>query len=130
MWPRGVAPRGRSHFLRFATMGVSVMYAGVRLLLLVFWLLALTRPAAAQTWNGNGTDDNWSTAANWSGGVPVTGTNAYVTFAGTNRLNPVQDVTDPLSLQGLTFDSSAGAFTLGGGGLSFTSGTLTQNSYS
>src|SRR5437016_125915 len=65
-------------------------------LLTVVSLLALARPAAAQfTWTGNGADNNWSTAANWSGGVPVSGSGTSITFAGSNRLSPVQDIVDP-----------------------------------
>lgn len=34
-------------------------------------LLAHASPAAVITWSGDGGDDNWSTSANWSGGLPA-----------------------------------------------------------
>src|SRR5206468_3584002 len=92
------------------------------------------RPAAAQsTWTGLGGDSNWTTAANWSGGVPASGPATAVVFAGTNRPNPVQNVANPFALNSLTFGSSAGAFSLAGAGLNFVSSgptppTVSQNS--
>lgn len=40
-------------------------------------------PADAQTWTGGGPDDNWSTGANWSGGVaPASGPATQVELSG------------------------------------------------
>ena len=52
----------------------------------ILWMIVITflagaiwRPALAQsTWTGAGSDLNWSTSGNWSGGVP--GNNSTVTF--------------------------------------------------
>jgi hypothetical protein len=85
------------------------------------------------TWVGGGGDNNWSTAANWSGGVPTSASTTAVTFAGTNRLAPVQDIASPITLNSVTFGPTAGAFALGGNGLNFVNNastlpTLVQNS--
>jgi hypothetical protein len=92
-------------------------------------------PATAQyTWTGGGTDNNWTTVANWSGGVPVSGQNTTVAFAGTTRLIPAQNVADPFQLNALTFAAGAGSFRLTGSPLEFRATTggvspsLTQNS--
>ncbi len=78
-------------------------------------------PAPAQyTWTGGGTDANWSTAGNWSGGtVPVSSIDAAVAFAGSTNLAPNQNVASPFLLNSLTFAPFAGNFTLGGNGLDF-----------
>ena len=51
--------------------------------------LGLASAAAAATWTGAGTDDNWTTAANWGGTAPAAG--AALTFAGSARTAPVND---------------------------------------
>lgn len=83
--------------------------------------LGLACTATAQTWNGGGANDNWSTGGaggNWSGAaVPTSGTSTSLTFAGTTRLAPFNDITDPFTLNTLTFAADAGAFNLGGGAL-------------
>jgi len=63
------------------------------------------------TWNGLGTDDYWSTGANWVGGFAPT-TADQVVFAGTTRLNPVCDLTSDI-FYGIVFSAGAGAFNLG-----------------
>lgn len=65
---------------------------------------------ASRTWNGGALNDNWSSPANWSGAVGVTGDTLI--FASTNRLINTNNVV--LSAKGLTFSSGAGAFVLGG----------------
>ena len=68
--------------------------------------------AATVTWNGGGTDDNWSTGANW-GGLPPVADDSLV-FAGITRLTPVNDFSAGSNFSGITFNAGAGAFTLGG----------------
>jgi len=63
------------------------------------------------TWNGLGTDNNWSTGDNWVGGTAPT-TADQVVFAGTTRLNPVCDLTSDI-FYGIVFSAGAGAFNLG-----------------
>ena len=74
-------------------------------------LLALGVPALAETWNGGGGDDNWTTGGNWVGGVAPASSNTTDTIlAGTTRLTPVVDTNNPWVLHSLTFNSGSGAF--------------------
>lgn len=92
----------------------------------VIVVLGLPHPAAAQfTWNGGGTTDNFTDAANWVGGVAPT-TNGTFIFAGTTRLTPNNNLTLTGGDNTLTFDATAGAFALGGGAIRM--GTVTNNS--
>ena len=69
--------------------------------------------AVARIWNGGGNNDNWTTAANWVGGVaPLLGD--YLIFAGTTRLTPNNDYATDTTFDGITFSAGAGAFTIGG----------------
>ena len=70
----------------------------------------------ANTWDGGGANDNWGTAANWDDNA-VPGFPAALTFAGTNRLTPDNNLSS-VTVNGITFDAAAGAFTLGGNGIS------------
>lgn len=79
-------------------------------LLLVF-LLATTMHAA-DTWDGEGDDALWSTAANWVGDTAPTRP-ASLIFAGSTRLIPTNDLTDA-TVTNLAFAAGSGAFTLGG----------------
>ncbi len=77
---------------------------------------------AAFTWNGGGTDDNFSTAANWGGSAPTSVNTDDLTFGGSTRLTPNVDVNNPWVVHSITFAAGAGAFTIGGNQLHF-SGT-------
>jgi fibronectin-binding autotransporter adhesin len=92
--------------MRFLTRFVGAAFAGA---------LALT-PAPAQTWSGGGGSGSWSNDANWTGGSrPASSATTAITFAGTNQLTTTQDIPNPpLLLNSLTFDATAGAFTVGG----------------
>ena len=75
-------------------------------------LLAAFPTLGANTWVGGGTNSNWSAASNWDSGlVPAFPTN--LTFAGSTRLTPSNNLTG-LTVNGITFDAAAGAFTLDG----------------
>lgn len=72
----------------------------------------------AQTWDGGGANDNWSTAANWnpdavfaSGGSP--------NFAGTTRLTPINDLTG-LNTAVFNFAAAAGSFVVSGNAVTLT----------
>jgi autotransporter-associated beta strand protein len=85
-------------------------------------------PAEGQTWNGGGGDNKWSTGSNWTV-APLNNGTAAVAFAGTTRLAPDMDAN--WSILSLTFNSGAGAFTLGStGGFTLTIGLngITNNS--
>jgi autotransporter-associated beta strand protein len=72
--------------------------------------------ASAQTWIGGGADSNWSTAANWSGGlIPANDGTADVLMLGPGNLNSIVDV--PWSLHSLSFANNAPAFSLSGSDL-------------
>lgn len=79
-------------------------------------VFALTLGAIARaqsTWDGGGADNEWTTAANWSGDVaPTSATTTDITFAGSIRLSP--HLTGAFSMRTLNFNSTAGAYTLSG----------------
>ena len=97
----------------------------------LFCALILALPArAGTTWDGGGGNNLWSTANNWSpSGVPVNNGTASLAFAGSTRLAP--DMNANWSINSLTFNSGAGAFTLGSTGgfmLTIQGGGITNNS--
>jgi len=67
-------------------------------------------PAATGIWNGGGPGNNWSTAGNWNG-LPIFPT--ALTFAGSVGLVNTNDNLG-ITVDGITFDSAAGAFVLNG----------------
>jgi fibronectin-binding autotransporter adhesin len=75
--------------------------------------VTLTDTPQTRTWDGGGGNDLWSTAANWSGDVaPLV--DDYLVFAGTTRLTPSNDYTADTRFGSITFNNTAGAFTLSG----------------
>jgi fibronectin-binding autotransporter adhesin len=67
-------------------------------------------------WTGLGADNNWGTAANWdNNAVPIFP--HALTFAGNTRLNNNNNLTG-ITVTGITFSNNAGAFILGGNGIS------------
>lgn len=75
---------------------------------LIFALL-VALPAAAQRWTGGGPDNNWSTGANWSGGVaPASSAATQVTFPGGSSPSVVDM---PWTVNRITFEAN---FTLSG----------------
>lgn len=82
--------------------------------------------ASTYVWNGAGADNNWNTAGNWGGTTPDSDGTADLQFDGATRLTPVAQ--DDYSLDSITFNAGAGAFTLGGGTLTLGAGGLVQNS--
>lgn len=68
--------------------------------------------AATITWTGGGTDGNWSTTANWSGGViPASGDTVVIDNAATFTNGSDDDIAN-LNLAGLTFINDASGGTL------------------
>jgi fibronectin-binding autotransporter adhesin len=80
---------------------------------------------AGTTWDGGGADDNWSTVLNWNpDGAPANDGTAGIVFAGSVRLAPYVDTAwDVLSL---TFNNTAGAFSLSGSPLTLGGGGITN----
>ncbi len=85
---------------------------------LAAWLSALPHAASASfLWIGSGADNNWSTGANWDGGIAPTGPAADFGFSGSVRLAPVADGAGPYTLSSLIFTLDSGAHVLTGAGL-------------
>lgn len=82
----------------------------------------LTVLAASQVWDGGSTaNDHWTSNENWVGDTAPGYAGDSVTFAGTTRLTP--DLNAGYAVTSVTFDATAGAFTLG----TSTSSTLTNS---
>lgn len=63
-------------------------------------------PAVAQTWTGAGADNNWSTGANWSGGVaPASSPATQLLFGGSLRNATIADAS--WTVNRMTFGSGA-----------------------
>ncbi len=104
---------------------------GVFRLSLLALLLGGGAAAQAQTWSGLGPTNNWGDPLNWSGIVlPASSTATSLTFAGTLRLAPVQNIASVFDLGSMTFAAGAGAFSLSGNTLRFAApiSNLVQNS--
>lgn len=103
------------------------VWLGMVALMAVFWLAQ----GATSTWDSEGKNNNWSTAANWVGDVaPVSGTNLTVSFGSGSRTTPRIDV--DYTLNSIIFTVGAPSFTINdnGGELTFdgTSPLLLQQS--
>lgn len=77
-------------------------------------------------WTGLGSDNNWSTNANWNVKAPV----AYdiLQFAGTTRSTPFNDLAIDTPFNGISFNSGATAFQLNGNKFVLNSGSVENNS--
>jgi autotransporter-associated beta strand protein len=89
-------------------------------------VLAAALPAQAQTWSGAGVNSNWTTAANWVGGVaPASSATTAVTFPGglVFSLTPILNVGQTVNSVNIT----GPGYSFSGSALSFagTSPTLT-----
>ncbi len=97
-------------------------------------LLLTSATRGADIWDGGSTgpgDDYWSTATNWVDDIVPTFPTA-LTFGGTTRLNPTNDLSG-VTVNGITYAAGAGAFTLRGnpitlaGNISVTAGGSVTN---
>jgi len=69
--------------------------------------------AGNDTWTGLGSDANWATAGNWSpAATPAAGDSLF--FDGSTQTSPNNNFTADTTFDGLTFNSTASAFTLAG----------------
>ena len=80
--------------------------------LLLLSLLSTDVNAQTATWNGAGSNDNWSAPENW-GGTSLAGGESLV-FGGLDRLTNVNDLAADTVFAGITFNNTAGAFALSG----------------
>ena len=87
----------------------------------------LTDVTTSVVWSGIGANGLWTTGTNWVGNIaPVTGND--VVFAGTNTTPATNNTnTAGMAFGSLTFDATAGAFTLSGNQITLGS-SLTNNS--
>jgi len=106
----------------FTTVNLPVMPPGLlwdTSQLAVSGSIALTA-VSSNVWNGGGTDNNWSTAANWTGSAPTNG--QLLTFQGTVRQLNTNDFLS--SVGQVTFMN--GGFTLTGNPVSLVWGLVSQ----
>ena len=78
------------------------------------------------TWTGGGGNNYWTNAANWGGTAPVSGDS--LVFAGSTALVTTNKFTST-TFSNITFDASAGAFSLNGNSFTLT-GSIINNSTS
>ncbi|MBA4181478.1 MAG: hypothetical protein C0506_12885 [Anaerolinea sp.] len=103
----------------------TVSRRGVFLALLLLAILILQQTfvppahAASRTWTGGGSDNNWTTPANWGGTAPVAG-DSLVFPVGASRLNNTNDFPAGTNFASITV--SSGGYTLGGNAVSLTNG--------
>lgn len=85
---------------------------------LVGWvgLGAGTARAANKTWAAAPTNDLWSTGANWGGSAPVAGD--ALSFGASSVVELRNDLTNGLSIAGITFNNAASAYTITGNPIS------------
>ena len=90
------------------------------------FMVSPVAPTVNLVWNGASGDANWSTTANWVGGVAPVATNA-LTFDGNTTTTTNNDLPPNTQINGITFAPTAGAFTLSGNPL-LLAGNITDNS--
>ena len=71
----------------------------------------LTVNSSAETWDGGDADNNFTSNLNWLSGYAPGYTGDSLTFAGTIQTTPNMNAS--YSVSGITFDPTAGAFTVG-----------------
>ncbi len=89
-------------------------------LLILFCLPAISY-GAVKTWDGGGSDNNWTTAANWNGDIAPSSGDDLV-FDGTVRTSPVNDFPANTSFNSITFNLNCGAFSITGNSIYLTGG--------
>lgn len=87
--------------------------------------------AATATWDGGGADPNWSNPQNWVGDVaPVSGDD--LVFAGTVQTTCTNDLDTAnggsFQVNSITFDATAGSFTVSGNDIRITGKSIVCNS--
>ncbi len=86
--------------------------------------------AATYTWDGGGSNGNWNQAGNWNpDGAPGSSSGHDLIFGGTTRTSNNANG-GGWTINSIAFNSTAGAFTLDGSGLTLGGGGITNNSTS
>ena len=75
--------------------------------------LIFDRPVNDTHWTGT-TNENWTVAGNWTDGAPVSGSVVFFDQAAPPNHPMVQNIADPLSLEGIVFTAAAGTHLLDG----------------
>lgn len=88
--------------------------------------MAILETLPPDVWDGGAANDNLSTAVNWEGDLAPTFTDSILVFTGSTRLTPNNDVVGA-SIDRITFDPNASAFTIGGNGFTLNR-TITNSS--
>jgi len=70
----------------------------------------LTVNSATETWDGLAANANWGSGANWAGGNPPGYSGDSLIFTGSTQTNPIMN--NSYNVAGITFDGSAGNFTI------------------
>jgi autotransporter-associated beta strand protein len=78
-------------------------------------------------WTGLGSNNNWSTAANWLNSKSPTSSSS-LEFAGTTRLSAFNDLTVDTPFNSLAFNANSGSFQLSGNRFVILSGGFINNS--
>lgn len=74
------------------------------------------------TWDGEGSDYNWSTAENWVDDIaPSAGDD--IVFSGSLRVAPTNDYANGTSFASITFDAAAASFTIDGNDIEISGGS-------
>jgi len=89
-------------------------------------LMAGVAAAADRTWDGGGGDANWKTPANWDGDATCPAAGDALFFGGTSKLTNTNTLDEGTAVAGLTFNNTAGAFSLWGNAITL-SGNVVNN---
>ena len=81
--------------------------------------------AGGQSWTGLGSDNFWSSGANWSTATPTAGD--LLVFDGATRINNTNNLAANTQFVGITYNAGAGAFTNSGNAVNLT-GDIVNNS--
>jgi fibronectin-binding autotransporter adhesin len=96
----------KNHQSFHAWLTVGSLFAGA--------ILAVqSAPAATDTWNSGGADNNWATGGNWTSGLTPSPGDALVFGSGVHT-TPTNNFTAGTLFDGITFNSGSPAFTLVG----------------
>jgi len=92
-----------------------VVYAAARFFVALF-AVSVAR-AADRTWDGGGGNAFWSTPANWDGDASAPAAGDALMFGVSSRLAATNDLAAGTAVSGITFLNTAGAYALGGAGI-------------
>ena len=90
-------------------------------LLFILFILPAISFGAVKVWDGGGTNNNWTTAANWDSDIAPSSGDDLV-FDGVVRTSPVNDFPANTSFNSITFNLNCGAFSITGNSIYLTGG--------